>query len=188
MRPLRTTLRTSTPEMTLWTTCALFTTRYCTADDDTDWWAQHWEVVLNWTGWMKCLHGFSQIMPLYTELHAYVRAKLIEVYGDRIDPQGHLPAHLLGMLTRNCSGWSRYVLECSYWIDFNFLNVLSIGPLTSRFQGGPTWKRYWHTSQMYKEKPQFIDKKKKKREKKFTYGHTRVQRSKKKPPNMGLFR
>lgn len=43
-------------------------------------------------------------MPLYKELHAYVRAKLIEVYGDaHIDPEGHLPAHLLGRLIQNCS-------------------------------------------------------------------------------------
>lgn len=41
---------------------------------------------------------FSQIMPLYKELHAYVRAKLIEVYPGHIDSDGLLPAHLLGML------------------------------------------------------------------------------------------
>lgn len=36
-------------------------------------------------------------MPLYKELHAYVRARLTEVYPGHIDPQGPLPAHLLGM-------------------------------------------------------------------------------------------
>lgn len=53
-------------------------------------------------------------MPLYKELHAYVRAKLIEVYGDtHIDPEGHLPAHLLGRLIQNCSraGQHHYVVE-----------------------------------------------------------------------------
>ena len=36
-------------------------------------------------------------MPLYKELHAYVRSKLIETYpGGHIHPEGPLPAHLLG--------------------------------------------------------------------------------------------
>lgn len=60
------------------------------------------------------LLGFSQIMPLYTELHAYVRAKLIDVYGDRIDPEGLLPAHLLGMLIQNDSG------QRETWVDIPF--------------------------------------------------------------------
>lgn len=37
-------------------------------------------------------------MPLYKELHAYVRAKLMDVYKEGIDSDGPLPAHLLGML------------------------------------------------------------------------------------------
>lgn len=37
-------------------------------------------------------------MPLYKELHAYVRARLMEVYPGYIHSQGPLPAHLLGML------------------------------------------------------------------------------------------
>ena len=38
-------------------------------------------------------------MPLYKELHAYVRAKLQETYPGHIHPEGGLPAHLLGMAT-----------------------------------------------------------------------------------------
>lgn len=45
---------------------------------------------------------YKQIMPLYEELHAYVRARLIEVYPGHIDPQGPLPAHLLGDM------WGRF--------------------------------------------------------------------------------
>lgn len=41
-------------------------------------------------------------MPLYKELHAYVRAKMIDVYGGHIHPEGPLPAHLLGKSVQNC--------------------------------------------------------------------------------------
>lgn len=44
---------------------------------------------------------YKQILPLYKELHAYVRAKLRTVY-PHIDPQGPLPAHLLGDM------WGRF--------------------------------------------------------------------------------
>ncbi|XP_047219843.1 angiotensin-converting enzyme 2 [Girardinichthys multiradiatus] len=45
---------------------------------------------------------YKEIMPLYKELHAYVRARLMEVYPGHIDPEGHLPAHLLGDM------WGRF--------------------------------------------------------------------------------
>uniref|UniRef100_A0A8C6V2R3 Angiotensin-converting enzyme n=1 Tax=Neogobius melanostomus TaxID=47308 RepID=A0A8C6V2R3_9GOBI len=45
---------------------------------------------------------YKQILPLYKELHAYVRAKLMEVYPGHIHPQGPLPAHLLGDM------WGRF--------------------------------------------------------------------------------
>ncbi|XP_029949257.1 angiotensin-converting enzyme 2 isoform X2 [Salarias fasciatus] len=44
---------------------------------------------------------YQQILPLYKELHAYVRAKLMEVY-PHIDAEGPLPAHLLGDM------WGRF--------------------------------------------------------------------------------
>ncbi|XP_037339303.2 angiotensin-converting enzyme 2 [Pungitius pungitius] len=45
---------------------------------------------------------YKEIMPLYKELHAYVRAKLVNVYPGHIDSEGPLPAHLLGDM------WGRF--------------------------------------------------------------------------------
>uniref|UniRef100_A0AAQ6ADY4 Angiotensin-converting enzyme n=1 Tax=Amphiprion ocellaris TaxID=80972 RepID=A0AAQ6ADY4_AMPOC len=45
---------------------------------------------------------YQQILPLYKELHAYVRAKLMETYPGHIDSDGPLPAHLLGDM------WGRF--------------------------------------------------------------------------------
>ncbi|XP_077996679.1 angiotensin-converting enzyme-like [Glandiceps talaboti] len=40
---------------------------------------------------------WEQLRPFYEQLHAYVRGKLIEVYGSKyVDPNGPIPAHLLG--------------------------------------------------------------------------------------------
>ena len=40
---------------------------------------------------------WEQVKPLYVSLHAYVRRKLRETYGEDVVPeQGPIPAHLLG--------------------------------------------------------------------------------------------
>ncbi len=40
---------------------------------------------------------WTQVKPLYDQLHCYVRAKLAKKYGkDKVDPEGKIPAHLLG--------------------------------------------------------------------------------------------
>ncbi len=39
---------------------------------------------------------WEQLKPLYVSLHAYVRWKLREEYGDAVPAQGPIPAHLLG--------------------------------------------------------------------------------------------
>jgi peptidyl-dipeptidase A len=39
---------------------------------------------------------WEQVRPLYVSLHAYVRAKLREKYGDAVPASGPIPAHLLG--------------------------------------------------------------------------------------------
>jgi peptidyl-dipeptidase A len=41
-------------------------------------------------------HLWDQVRPLYVSLHAYVRAKLHEKYGDAVPATGPIPAHLLG--------------------------------------------------------------------------------------------
>ncbi|XP_010790455.1 angiotensin-converting enzyme 2 [Notothenia coriiceps] len=56
---------------------------------------------------------YKEIMPLYKELHAYVRSRLMEVYPGHIEAEGPLPAHLLGDM------WGRfwtnlYVLSTPY--------------------------------------------------------------------------
>ncbi|KAM8895228.1 angiotensin-converting enzyme 2 isoform 2-T2 [Spinachia spinachia] len=45
---------------------------------------------------------YKEIMPLYKELHAYVRGRLMTVYPGHIDSEGPLPAHLLGDM------WGRF--------------------------------------------------------------------------------
>ncbi|CAL8246369.1 unnamed protein product [Lota lota] len=45
---------------------------------------------------------YKQILPLYKELHAYVRSKLMETYPGHIHSEGPLPAHLLGDM------WGRF--------------------------------------------------------------------------------
>uniref|UniRef100_A0A672T819 Angiotensin-converting enzyme n=1 Tax=Sinocyclocheilus grahami TaxID=75366 RepID=A0A672T819_SINGR len=47
-------------------------------------------------------HVFSLILPLYKELHAYVRAKLQDVYPGHIASDACLPVHLLGDM------WGRF--------------------------------------------------------------------------------
>jgi peptidyl-dipeptidase A len=42
---------------------------------------------------------WEQVRPLYESLHAYVRARLVQQYGPQVvDPDGMIPAHLLGNL------------------------------------------------------------------------------------------
>ncbi|XP_034732342.1 angiotensin-converting enzyme 2 [Etheostoma cragini] len=54
-------------------------------------------------GLMKDVRSlYNEILPLYMELHAYVRARLMEVYPGHIDSEGPLPAHLLGDM------WGRF--------------------------------------------------------------------------------
>jgi len=38
----------------------------------------------------------KDIMPLYQQLHAYVRGRLCSLYPDRFSCNGPIPAHLLG--------------------------------------------------------------------------------------------
>ncbi|KAJ8378725.1 hypothetical protein AAFF_G00237030 [Aldrovandia affinis] len=56
---------------------------------------------------------YKEILPLYQELHAYVRSKLQKVYPEHVNSDGGLPAHLLGDM------WGRfwtnlYVISAPY--------------------------------------------------------------------------
>ncbi|XP_071941340.1 angiotensin-converting enzyme-like [Antedon mediterranea] len=67
------------------------------ANDQTDcgaWW-RSWYEVDDLPGDVQKL--FAQLEPLYKNLHAYVRRKLYNVYGEKyINLRGPIPAHLLG--------------------------------------------------------------------------------------------
>ncbi|XP_062383780.1 angiotensin-converting enzyme 2 [Sardina pilchardus] len=54
---------------------------------------------------------YKEILPLYTELHAYVRSKLQQTYPGHIRSEGGLPAHLLGDM------WGRF------WTNLYSLSV-----------------------------------------------------------------
>lgn len=52
---------------------------------------------------------WTTLAPLYRQLHAYVRRRLVEWYGsERVRSDGPLPAHLLGENT-----WNRGLLNCN---------------------------------------------------------------------------
>jgi peptidyl-dipeptidase A len=49
---------------------------------------------------------YSQMKPLYEQLHCYTRRKLNQMYGDRVVPKkGPIPAHLLGNMWAQSWGW-----------------------------------------------------------------------------------
>lgn len=52
----------------------------------------------------------DDIMPLYEQLHAYVRGRLCSIYPNHFDCNGPIPEHLLGKFS------------LSYGIEFSFLS------------------------------------------------------------------
>ena len=38
------------------------------------------------------------MMPLYKQLHAFVRGRLCKIYSNRFDCNGPIPAHILGRM------------------------------------------------------------------------------------------
>ena len=43
---------------------------------------------------------YDEILPLYQQLHAFVRHKLVQYYNEEnLDPDGPIPAHILGNIT-----------------------------------------------------------------------------------------
>ena len=48
---------------------------------------------------------YQEFLPLYQQMHTYVRRKLTKYYGDKIDTKGPLPANVLGMHPGVCISW-----------------------------------------------------------------------------------
>lgn len=44
----------------------------------------------------------KDIMPLYEQLHAYVRGRLCSMYPNRFNCNGPIPAHILGRICILC--------------------------------------------------------------------------------------
>jgi peptidyl-dipeptidase A len=76
---------------------------------------------------------WDQVRPLYLELHAYVRMKLRQKYGDVVPANGPIPAHLLGNIW--AQDWSNiYPLVAPAGADagFSLTDILKrrkVGPL-----------------------------------------------------------
>nr|XP_046247810.1 angiotensin-converting enzyme 2 isoform X1 [Scatophagus argus] len=86
---------------------------------------------------------YKQILPLYKELHAYVRARLMEVYPGHIDPEGPLPAHLLGDM------WGRF------WTNLYSLSVPY--PEKTDIDVSKTMvEKGWSEIQLFKEAEKFF--------------------------------
>ena len=60
-----------------------------------------------WRSWyedeqfrQECERLWNEVLPLYRDLHAYVRRKLQERYPQGTFPsEGHIPAHILGQIS-----------------------------------------------------------------------------------------
>lgn len=86
---------------------------------------------------------YKQIMPLYKELHAYVRARLMEVYPGHIDPEGPLPAHLLGDM------WGRFWTNL-YPLSVPYPDKPDIDVSSTMVQQG------WDETRFFKEAEKFF--------------------------------
>uniref|UniRef100_A0A8C9WWT5 Angiotensin-converting enzyme n=1 Tax=Sander lucioperca TaxID=283035 RepID=A0A8C9WWT5_SANLU len=86
---------------------------------------------------------YSEILPLYKELHAYVRARLIEVYPGHIDSEGPLPAHLLGDM------WGRFWTNL-YPLSIPYPNKEDIDVSNAMVAQG------WSEGRLFKEAEKFF--------------------------------
>uniref|UniRef100_A0A8C9U7A4 Angiotensin-converting enzyme n=1 Tax=Scleropages formosus TaxID=113540 RepID=A0A8C9U7A4_SCLFO len=86
---------------------------------------------------------YKEIMPLYKELHAYVRSKLQETYPGHISATGGLPAHLLGDM------WGRFWTNL-YPLSIPYPNKEDIDVTSAMISQG------WTVNQMFKEAEKFF--------------------------------
>ncbi|KAA8595870.1 hypothetical protein FQN60_011161 [Etheostoma spectabile] len=85
----------------------------------------------------------KDILPLYKELHAYVRARLMEVYPGHIDSEGPLPAHLLGDM------WGRFWTNL-YRLSIPYPNKEDIDVSNTMVDKG------WSEERLFKEAEKFF--------------------------------
>ncbi|KAK7495707.1 hypothetical protein BaRGS_00013154, partial [Batillaria attramentaria] len=82
----------------------------------------------------------EQLSPLYQQLHAYVRSRLIATYGqDKFPDSGHIPAHLLGNMW--AQEWNNiytinYTVERMFRTAESFFTSLGFEPLPATFWAG----------------------------------------------------
>ncbi|XP_008839098.1 angiotensin-converting enzyme 2 [Nannospalax galili] len=86
---------------------------------------------------------FAEIKPLYEQLHAYVRTKLMDAYPSRISPTGCLPAHLLGDM------WGRFWTNI-YPLTVPFGQKQNIDVTDAMVQQG------WGAERIFKEAEKFF--------------------------------
>ncbi|XP_076594597.1 angiotensin-converting enzyme 2 [Chaetodon auriga] len=86
---------------------------------------------------------YNEILPLYKELHAYVRAKLMETYKGDIEPDGPLPAHLLGDM------WGRFWTNL-YPLTVPYSNKPNIDVTNTMVEEG------WTELRLFKEAEKFF--------------------------------
>ncbi|MBN3295631.1 ACE2 enzyme, partial [Amia calva] len=86
---------------------------------------------------------YQEILPLYKELHAYVRGRLADVYPGHISPDGGIPAHLLGDM------WGRFWTNL-YPLTTPYPNKEDIDVSSTMVEQG------WAVERMFKEAEKFF--------------------------------
>ncbi|XP_030627971.1 angiotensin-converting enzyme 2 [Chanos chanos] len=86
---------------------------------------------------------YQEILPLYKELHAYVRARLQDVYGGHISSNGGIPAHLLGDM------WGRFWTNL-YPLSVPYPEKPDIDVTSTMVEQG------WSEKQMFEEAEKFF--------------------------------
>ncbi|KAM3838134.1 angiotensin-converting enzyme 2-like, partial [Diretmus argenteus] len=86
---------------------------------------------------------YRQVLPLYKELHAYVRDRLMKVYQGHVDSEGPLPAHLLGDM------WGRFWTNL-YPLSIPYPDKPDIDVSKTMVDQG------WNVTRMFKEAEKFF--------------------------------
>ena len=83
---------------------------------------------------------WTELRPMYLQLHAYVRGRLREHYGDEVvGTDGTLPAHLLGESVWNMTGISAELVSVEHYRHIRFCWVSLCGTLQALLLGESVW-------------------------------------------------